>query len=297
MTGTSWLPGVALRGEQVPRRLAVAAEAHGDTPPADLIERRLGAAAFEHLSRTARRADDADLAGVAAHGEDILPPGAAGSFGSATGGVVAVESPVTAVDAGSDPGTAVVVVARRRGRRCVGRRRVVTRRGGNPTASRRVGASVVVGARRRWSPSWASRIGARRGRVSRRHRRRSAPWSHQSPVLSARSGIDGSVVIAHWSTGRSVDDAGDVDGVERVLLILDTWEIDDHVRALDANIGFGDAALLELVANQVADDDQIVVAGALGRRPGSPTRRRAGRGPAPACCPTPGWPRAAPRKR
>ena len=46
---------------------------------------------------------------------------------------------------------------------------------------------------------------------------------------------------------------------------LTPGQVDDHVRALDAHVGLGDAALLELVADQVADDDQVVVAGALGR--------------------------------
>ena len=38
------------------------------------------------------------------------------------------------------------------------------------------------------------------------------------------------------------------------------------LRALDPDVGLGDAAVLELVADQVADDEQVVAAGALGRR-------------------------------
>ena len=84
------------------------------------------------------------------------------------------------------------------------------------------------------------------------------------------------------------DDAGDVDGVERVALVLHAGQVDDDVRALDADVGLGDAAVLQLVADQVADDEQVVAAGALRRAPGRRTRRPAGRGRGPGCCRRPG---------
>jgi hypothetical protein len=60
-------------------------------------------------------------------------------------------------------------------------------------------------------------------------------------------------------------DAGDVDRVEGRLLVAHTRKVDDDVRPLDPDVGFGDAAALELVADQVADDEQVVAGGAAGR--------------------------------
>ena len=61
-------------------------------------------------------------------------------------------------------------------------------------------------------------------------------------------------------------DAGDVDGVERVALVAHAGQVDDDVLTLDANVGFGDAASFELVADQVTNAVEIVRRGALLRR-------------------------------
>ena len=60
------------------------------------------------------------------------------------------------------------------------------------------------------------------------------------------------------------DDAGHLERVERLRLVGDARQVDDDVLALDADVGLGDAEALELVAHQVADDDQFVLVGRLG---------------------------------
>ena len=68
--------------------------------------------------------------------------------------------------------------------------------------------------------------------------------------------------------GPEFDDAGHVDRVERLLLILHAGQVDDDRLALDTDIGLGDPLVLELAADQVADDDQIVTGRRTRRAPG-----------------------------
>ena len=150
----------------------------------------------------------------------------------------------------------------------------------NPTGVAAVAVSVAS-ARRRWSTTRRSSVdGAGGGRVAGRRRRCRTAWSRVSPA--PWSTCRGDCALQH---GAQRDDAGDVDRVERVLLVLDTREVDDRVRALDADLRLGDAEAVELVTDQVADDDR----GLRRRHPrwtrGSPRPRPAGRGRAPACCP------------
>ena len=63
---------------------------------------------------------------------------------------------------------------------------------------------------------------------------------------------------ARFDDGSEFDHAGHVDRVERLLLILHAGQVDDDRLALDTDIGLGDPLVLELAADQVADDDQIV---------------------------------------
>ena len=176
-----------------------------------------------------------------------------------------------------------------------------------------------VGAR---ASAWSASVGGRVGGWSsagRRRRRRPAarrgrPASSSASPAVGRRGAAGAVVGPSSSSserrrgaGRAGpvvvvvvgrpgagedraqrDDAGDVDGVERVALVLHAGQVDDDVVALDADVGLGDAAVLQLVADQVADDDEVVAAGALRRATGRPRRRPAGRGRGPACCRRPG---------
>ena len=69
--------------------------------------------------------------------------------------------------------------------------------------------------------------------------------------------------LDHWAQR---DDAGDVGGVQRLALVAHAREVDDDVLALDAHVGLGDAAVLQLGPDQVTDDDEVVVGGPLGRR-------------------------------
>ena len=80
------------------------------------------------------------------------------------------------------------------------------------------------------------------------------------------------------------DDAGHVDGVERLTLVLDAGQVDDDVRPLDAHVRLGDAAVLQLVADQVTDDELIVTRRSFRRARGPPTPRPAGRARGQGCC-------------
>ena len=70
----------------------------------------------------------------------------------------------------------------------------------------------------------------------------------------------------HGAHRPKLDDAGNVDSVERLALVAHAGQVDDDVLALDANVGFGDAATLELVADQVTDTVEVLRGRALLRR-------------------------------
>ena len=125
-------------------------------------------------------------------------------------------------------------------------------------------ACVVVagdGRGRRRRSAAAERRTRRCGRGPRRRRRRSlaVDGRRRSPARRSASpavvGVEPATSRAGDGRGRRVasvaahcehraqrDDAGDVDGVERVALVLDAGQVDDDVRALDADVGLGDAA-------------------------------------------------------
>ena len=75
--------------------------------------------------------------------------------------------------------------------------------------------------------------------------------SADSRFRRARGLLDG------WRARRDqraqLDDAGDIDGIEGVSLVAHAGQVDDDVLTLDPNVGFGDAALFELVADQVTN--------------------------------------------
>ena len=77
------------------------------------------------------------------------------------------------------------------------------------------------------------------------------------PVVSSEAT---SLALDHRA---QLDDAGHLERFERLRLIGHAGQVDDDVLALDADVGLGDAEALELVAHQVADDDQLVLAGRL----------------------------------
>ena len=90
-----------------------------------------------------------------------------------------------------------------------------------------------------------------------------------APMTAPTTGTDDEEVSSPSGTGEhgpQRHDAGDVDGVERVALILDAGQVDDDVRALDADVRLGDATVLQLVADEVTDDDQVVAGRSLLRR-------------------------------
>jgi hypothetical protein len=68
--------------------------------------------------------------------------------------------------------------------------------------------------------------------------------------------------LVHRTQGH---DPGDVDGIEGVSLIANSRKVDDDVGTFDSHVGFGDAAPFELVADQVADDEEIVTGRVSGR--------------------------------
>ena len=164
------------------------------------------------------------------------------------------------------------------------------------------GGDVVVGARRGVrSPAGNVGVAGRRSVARRRGRRRCGavveawrtsswrqrPWSWSPPARWSRSPTGPRADALDHRPQR--DDAGDVGGVERLALVAHAREVDDDVLAFDAHVGLGDAAVLQLGPDEVTDDDQVVVAGPLGRAPGRRTSRPAGRGRAPACCRRSGW--------
>ena len=71
----------------------------------------------------------------------------------------------------------------------------------------------------------------------------------------------GSAAATHWYTGRNVTMPADVDGVEGIALVAHPGQVDDDVRTLHPHVGLGDASPFELVADQVADDEEVVTGG------------------------------------
>ena len=109
-------------------------------------------------------------------------------------------------------------------------------------ACRRVGAALALGTRRRRRHTAAGR------HTAARHAR-------------ARVAEAARLALQHRS---QFDDAGNLERVERLRLIGHARQVDDDVLALDAHVGLGDAEALELVAHQVAHDDELVLVGRLG---------------------------------
>ncbi len=77
-------------------------------------------------------------------------------------------------------------------------------------------------------------------------------------VAVTSSGVSGGGALRRLDDRTELDDAGHVDGVERLLLVLHAGQVDDDRLALDTDVGLGDPLVLELAADQVADDDQVV---------------------------------------
>ena len=125
-------------------------------------------------------------------------------------------------------------------RRCGLRNRVRSRRRGRRRGGRR-------------------RRGRSRGRAARHRARDRAPWRRAARRGRRRSRLGRGEALVHRTERH---DAGDVDGVEGIFLVANSRQVDDDVRPLDPHVGLGDAASLELVTDQVADDQQVVTGGA-----------------------------------
>ncbi len=91
-----------------------------------------------------------------------------------------------------------------------------------------------------------------------------AAGSADSGCRRARGLLDGRRARRHQRP--QLDDAGDIDGIQRVALVAYAGQVDDDVLALDAHVGFGDAAFFELVADQVTDRLEVLLRCALLRR-------------------------------
>ncbi len=227
-------------GQRVPGALAGAAEADDDRPAALLVELHVGAVAGEDLTGPARRSDEARAAIEQRQDLGLGRLGAGTDVGGVDPGVVVGVGGVEAADVEPSvvggTGSVVGVVG-------VGRPAGVA--GGR--------AVVVVDARGRRGAEPSPAVG--RG-----------PAGVVEPV--GVDVVDGAASSAarHCSTGCSVTMPATSAASSASRWSRTPGQVHDDVGALDAHIGLGDPAVLELGAHEVTDDDEVVLRRALGRR-------------------------------